>query len=188
MSLPRVAFWFLRHGQTDENARGVSQGGRDIPLNATGVAQAHHAAPQLERRGITGIVASPMQRARVTAEIVGEALRLPVCFDPDLREGGFGGMEGKPLASWFDDWLKGVATPDGAESFSDLKTRAAQVMGRLLSPPGPILPGPILIVSHGAFFRALRGLMGLELDIRTPNAVPIQCEPVGQRWRATVLE
>mgnify|MGYP003704279353 CR=1 FL=1 len=33
-------FWFLRHGETDWNAQGLSQGNVDIPLNATGRAQA----------------------------------------------------------------------------------------------------------------------------------------------------
>ncbi|MGC9269669.1 histidine phosphatase family protein [Acidiphilium sp.] len=182
MALPRTPFWFLRHGQTDYNARGVSQGSVDIALNATGHAQAREAAPLLERRGITAIVASPMQRARVTAEIVNETLKLPIGFEPDLREVVFGGMEGKPLEPWFAAWLDGSATPAGAESFAEITERASQVMGRLL-----LAPGPLLIVSHGAFFRALRGLMGLDLDVRTRNAAPILCEPVGTGWRATAL-
>ena len=38
--LRRSPFWFLRHGETDWNAQGISQGNVDIPLNATGIAQA----------------------------------------------------------------------------------------------------------------------------------------------------
>ncbi|MGI4954935.1 MAG: histidine phosphatase family protein, partial [Janthinobacterium lividum] len=37
--IPR-AFWFLRHGETDWNARNLSQGNVDIPLNEVGIAQA----------------------------------------------------------------------------------------------------------------------------------------------------
>ena len=183
MALPRVAFWFLRHGQTDYNARGVSQGAVDIPLNETGLAQAHRAAPLLAGRGITAIVASPMQRARVTAEIVNETLKLPISLEADLREVVFGGMEGQPLHPWFAQWLDGTATPEGAESFAEITVRAGLVLGRVLS----ATPGPLLIVSHGAFFRAVWGLMGLELDVPTTNATPILCEPVGQGWRATAL-
>jgi broad specificity phosphatase PhoE len=182
MALPRVPFWFLRHGQTDYNARGLSQGAVDIPLNENGIAQAHCAAPLLAGRRIVGIVASPMQRARVTAEIVNETLGLPISLEPDLREVVFGGMEGKPLHPWFAQWLDGTATPAGAESFADITARAEMVVGRVLA-----APGPLLIVSHGAFFRALRGLMGLELDVMTENATPILCEPAGHGWRATAL-
>jgi probable phosphoglycerate mutase len=34
--LTRTAFWYLRHGETDWNAQGLSQGSTDIPLNAVG--------------------------------------------------------------------------------------------------------------------------------------------------------
>ena len=43
-SLHPVAFWFLRHGETDWNAQNLSQGNVDIPLNETGLAQARSAA------------------------------------------------------------------------------------------------------------------------------------------------
>jgi probable phosphoglycerate mutase len=39
------------------------------------------------------------------------------------------------------------------------------------------LPPAVLVVAHGALFRALRTAMGIEPLIRTPNAVPIWCEP-----------
>ena len=62
MGLPRTAFWYLRHGETDYNANGLSQGAIDIPLNATGRAQAKAAAPILANRGIVTMICSPMLR------------------------------------------------------------------------------------------------------------------------------
>ena len=43
MSTPLSAtpFWFLRHGETDWNAQGLSQGNIDIPLNATGLEEVY---------------------------------------------------------------------------------------------------------------------------------------------------
>ncbi|HQT60200.1 MAG TPA: histidine phosphatase family protein [Acidiphilium sp.] len=181
MTLPRTPFWFLRHGQTDYNAQGLSQGAIDIPLNETGRAQARAAAPLLLGRGIVGIVASPMQRARETAEIVNETLGLPLAFEPELREVVFGGMEGKPLEPWFSDWIDGRLTPPGAESFADITLRAGAALRAILA-----RPGPLLLVSHGAFFRAVRGLLGVSLEGRTANAAPILCAPEGLGWRTAM--
>lgn len=167
-----VAFWFLRHGETDWNAQGLSQGNVDIPLNPTGVAQARAAAQRLRNRGIATIVASPLSRARVTAEIAGEELGLPVTLDDGLREVRFGAQEGQPMSDWFAEWVAGSFTPQGAETFLALRRRAVAAVNRATRQP-PV----VLVVGHGALFRALRTAMGIEPLVRTPNAVPIWCEP-----------
>lgn len=175
-----VAFWFLRHGETDWNAQGLSQGNVDIPLNPTGVAQARAAAQRLRNRGIATIVASPLSRARVTAEIAAEALDLPVALDDGLREVRFGVQEGQPMSDWFATWVAGDFTPHGAESFIELRRRAVAAVNRATTQP-PV----VLVVGHGALFRALRTAMGVEPLVRTPNAVPIWCEPPANgatRW------
>ncbi|HET6608122.1 MAG TPA: histidine phosphatase family protein [Rhodopila sp.] len=166
------SFWFLRHGETDWNTRNLAQGNVDIPLNANGLAQAKSAALLLRGKTIGAIVASPLGRAKVTAEIAGEAVGLPVAFDPGLRECAYGVMEGQPMTEWFTAWVEGTMTPDGGESFADLKQRAVDAVNRCLRHPAPVL-----IVAHGALFRALRAVMGHEPNVRTRNAVPMWCEP-----------
>jgi len=178
-----IPFWFLRHGETDWNAQGLSQGNVDIPLNQVGQAQARRAARTLVGLGIATIVASPLSRARVTAETVGEALGLPVSIDDDLRETAFGEQEGKPMGDWYDDWIRGDYTPAGGESFATLLARAIAAVNRATA-----LPGPVLVVAHGALFRALRLALGHEPNVRTPNALPILCEPPaggGRAWSVT---
>jgi probable phosphoglycerate mutase len=178
-----VPFWFLRHGETDWNAQGLSQGRTDIPLNAVGLAQAKRAARTLEGLGIATIVASPLSRARVTAEVAGEALGLPVSFDDDLREVNFGEQEGRPMGDWYDDWIAGAYTPERAEPFPVLLARAVAAVNRALE-----RPAPVLVVAHGALFRALRLSFGLEPNVRTPNALPVRCEPPaegGDDWTLT---
>ncbi len=171
-ALSPIPFWFLRHGETDWNAQGISQGNVDIPLNATGLAQAHAAADKLRNRGIATIVASPLSRARVTAEFAGEALGLPVALDRDLREVSFGVQEGQAMSGWFADWVSGRFTPEGAETFAALRCRAVAAVNRATAQPAAVL-----VVAHGALFRSLRAAMGIEPNMRTPNAVPIFCEP-----------
>ncbi len=178
MELPETPFWFLRHGETDYNAKGLSQGALDISLNDTGRAQAKAAAPLLAGRGIVRIFSSPMIRTRETTAIVNETLNLPVTFEPELREVIFGGMEGKPLMPWFVEWMEGRATPEGAESFAELTVRVRGMLGGILR-----LPGPVLIVAHGGVFRAVRDILGLSREGLTPNAVPLYCEPGPRGWR-----
>ncbi len=168
-----VPFWFLRHGETDWNAQGLSQGTTDIPLNKVGVEQARRAA-QTFAAGIqvTTIVASPLVRARVTAETTAALLKLPVSIDPGLREVEFGEQEGLPMGDWYDSWIEGSYTPERAESFAQLYERAVAAVNRATA-----LPGPVLVVAHGALFRALRLAFGHKPNVRTPNALPIRCEP-----------
>ena len=172
MTLTRQRFWFLRHGETDWNARGLSQGNVDIPLNANGIAQAHAAAPLLVERGIARIIASPLSRAHDTAQVAAGLLGLPVQLDEGLRETSFGAQEGQPMVEWFNDWVAGTYTPPDAEPFADLRARATAAVNRALAQPGLVL-----VVAHGALFRAMRGAMGHEPNVRTRNAVPVWCEP-----------
>lgn len=167
-----VAFWFLRHGETDWNAQNLSQGNVDIPLNETGLAQARSAALLLRGRGIRSVISSPLSRARVTADFAAAELGLPVQIDEGLREVAFGAQEGKPMAEWFQPWVDGLLTPEGAESFPALTRRAVAAINRCV-----IRTPAVLVVAHGALFRAIRGAMGHEPNVRTRNAVPIWCEP-----------
>lgn len=181
MSLNPVSFWFLRHGETDWNAEGRSQGRTDIPLNAVGLMQAERAGRALVGRGIATIVTSPLSRARVTAEVAARHLGLPVAAeDPELMEVAFGEQEGQPMGDWYDDWIAGAWTPRGCEPFADLRARTARAINRATA-----RPGPVLVVAHGALFRAFRCEAGLEPNIRTPNALPLWCEPHAGGWRLT---
>jgi probable phosphoglycerate mutase len=180
VGLGACAFWFLRHGETDWNAQGRSQGNVDIPLNANGLAQAHRAAALLRHRGIASIVASPLSRALDTAHIVATAIGVAeVAVDDGLREAAFGDHEGEKMAPWFDAWVGGTYTPRGGESFAALRLRVVAAVNRALC-----RPAPVLLVAHGALFRALRAEMGLVVNVRTPNATPLFCEP-GAPWRLT---
>ena len=176
--IPRsTPFWFLRHGETDWNARGLSQGNIDIPLNTVGRAQAERAAVALATtqgtpRAIATIVSSPLGRARDTAMAVAAKLGLEVEVDDDLHEVSFGVQEGQEMGGWFDDWVEGRFTPEGAESFAQLRERTVAVLDRCLAKPGPVL-----VVAHGALWRAFRQAAGLPANVRTPNALPLWVTP-----------
>ena len=182
MSLTRTQFWFLRHGETDWNADNLAQGGTDIPLNARGRVQAETAAQVLRNRSIAAIVASPLSRAHDTAKTVAATLGLDVHLDERLREVSFGVLEGQPMTGWFPGWVDGTFTPEGGETFPDLRQRALNAINHAL-----LRPAPVLVVAHGALFRAIRAEMGIDPHVRTPNATPYWCEPVADGWELTAF-
>src|SRR5947199_5145000 len=97
--------YYMRHGETDWNVEGRLQGGIDTPLNALGRAQAAQAGRILARlfaregrvAASVAFVASPLQRARHTMDLVRAELGLPpvgYALDDRLREIGYGHWEG----------------------------------------------------------------------------------------------
>jgi probable phosphoglycerate mutase len=180
-SLAHIPFWFLRHGETDWNLNGLSQGRTDVPLNENGRAQARLAASRLAGHGIASIVASCLGRAQETARIVGDALGLEFTVEPDLQETAFGVQEGQKMGPWYDDWVAGTYTPEGGETFADLRARVVPAVNRCL-----LRPSPVLIVAHGGMFRAVRSAMGLSALVRTENGVPLLCTP-GEPWQLTPI-
>lgn len=85
--------YLLRHGQTAWNADNNRYCGRtDIPLTENGLAQADAVRHQLEGVHLDGVYTSPLQRARITAQI---ASGLEPIADERLIEADFGQWEYK---------------------------------------------------------------------------------------------
>ena len=118
---------FARHGQTAPNREGLVLGRADPELTEEGHRQAALLAGTLATEPVAAILASPLLRARQTAEAVGEACGVPVVVDDRLVEIDWGAWEGRPtgsLAVADDDRLKaddGTA-PEG-ESLDSLSRR-----------------------------------------------------------------
>lgn len=93
MTAARLVIW--RHGQTDWNVDQRWQGQVDVPLNDLGREQARAAAPTLALYGLTHLFSSDMVRAAETADILAQAVGLPVTHDARLREINVGDWAGR---------------------------------------------------------------------------------------------
>ena len=80
----------VRHGETAWNAEHRVQGQLDVPLNATGLAQAQAIARALSREQFDAIYSSDLSRALQTAQPLAGLLKLPIVQDRDLRERHYG--------------------------------------------------------------------------------------------------
>ena len=149
---------FVRHGQTALNAARVFQP-PDTPLSALGQAQADAVAAHLATHRPTGmpvgaVLASDMQRAAQTAQAIAAACGLTVAHSPLLRERDFGELRGLPYDSLGFNAIEMEDAPPGGESMAMVHARAAAAWA-LLQQRRAALTAPLVVVSHGAFLRAL---------------------------------
>ncbi|MDR1376291.1 MAG: histidine phosphatase family protein [Synergistaceae bacterium] len=150
----------VRHGRTDWNDAHRFQGRTDIPLNATGRAQAEKVAARLAAWSVDVIYTSPMTRARETAAAIAERHgKSPVVLD-DLAELNFGSWEGRffeeieeqngdRLREWLRDPF--FCMPEKAETWDSILARAERVKETVLRSPYE----RVVMVSHGGIIRAL---------------------------------
>jgi len=86
-----MLLYVTRHGETEYNIFKRYCGSTDIPLNDTGIAQAHDLKERLQGMKFDAVVSSPMLRARQYCEIIYNGL---IMFDDRLTEIDCGEFEG----------------------------------------------------------------------------------------------
>ena len=165
----------LRHGETEWNRELRFQGQVDVPLNATGHAQAQRLAQRLAGEPIDHLVSSDLSRARQTADPFARQVQasrgIGLDVDAALREQAFGRIDGMRVedikrdhadvwAGW-TQFQSDYVVP-GGESTRQFHTRVMAALWQMVaSHPGRTLA----VVTHGGVldmvFRTARGL-GLE--------------------------
>lgn len=166
----------VRHGQSTWNAESRWQGDENPPLSTLGVRQARHAAARLG--SFDAVVASPLERALVTATILADELGIgPVQTDADLRErhaGEYQGLTRTEIEHRFPGYLVEGLRPPGWEDDDHVLERAASALGRVALSVGP--GGTALVVTHGGVIRTLERATLATREMRLPN--------LGGRWFA----
>ena len=154
-----------RHGETPWNAEGRYQGQEDIPLSDVGIGQATALGERLRDLPIQRAIASPLSRARRTAELALGAERAgKLMFDGGLKEIAHGEWEGL-LASEIDErdgerlraWRDAPETVqmpgEGGESLQQVLDRAWPAFARACAGLGA--DDTLLVVAHDAVNRVL---------------------------------
>ena len=184
-----------RHGQTTWNAERRFQGQSDIPLDATGQAQAQRAARLLAGLRPDMIVSSDLSRAASTAAPLARLTGLDVILDKDLRERHGGCWEGLTDTEIRERYPAEHASwnpPDGEPSLA-VADRVAAALRRIATAVSEDTrtggSGLGVVVSHGAALRlGASRLLGLPEEVFGALGPLSNCSwsVVGQRhgrWR-----
>jgi len=133
---------FLRHGQAKNNTERILAGRtKGIPLTDIGIEQAEHTAELLKHMNISAIYSSPIQRAKHTAEIVGEHNSLDVTIDDRLIELDMGKFTGMPYDEIFNShgnvfmkFYNGELeiAHNGVETFTEVKKRVLGIVDHII--------------------------------------------------------
>lgn len=159
--------FLLRHGASTGNRQAVRQGQLDYPLAPEGEAQIQRLAGAWSESGVglDEIITSPLSRAQRSAEILAQALSVPLSIDPLWVERNAGSGQGQPIQptrEWTDDGSRHHAYQrifDDGESLTDLHLRATSALAAVLSRP----QGTYMVVAHGGILgAAVRSALGLQ--------------------------
>jgi len=166
-----INIYIARHGETTWNAEGRIQGWSDPELSPLGYSQSLALLEHLKDRPLRAIYSSDLQRSYLTAQHIARHLGLPILRQTELKEIGFGMLEGKNLFQ-FDEELKNQWNRfkddrfsyriPGAENYADVANRLKPFMERILQQHEG---EEILIVGHRVVNRLLIGMfLGFSLE------------------------
>ncbi len=154
--------YIVRHGETEWNKQGKTQGSQNIGLTDRGRQQALRLGRYLEGKAIKHIYSSDLDRAYETAKIIANRINLVPIVSPLLREVSFGEWEGLTLKEieekypgQLDMWNRDIKfkSPNG-ESISCAANRVRNFI-QGLNKNHSKQDEDILIVSHALICKIL---------------------------------
>jgi probable phosphoglycerate mutase len=166
-----TTLYLIRHGENEYVRTGKAAGRLPgVHLNPRGQAQAAALAAALGSKKISAIYASPLERARETAQPLAEVLGLSVQIRLGLQETGLGDWQGQEIANLRQtpQWKQVQNQPSrfrfpGGESFVECQMRVVTELEAILG--AHAAEEEIICVSHADPIKlAVAHYIGLPLD------------------------
>jgi probable phosphoglycerate mutase len=156
-----MRLFIVRHGATEYSRDRRFAGSRDMPLTTEGRAQAEAVAQALAGAGIAAVYTSPLERARVCAELIAKPHGVEPRVEPDVREMSFGEWEGltrdelvtrfpTDAAAWRA--TPHLVLPPGGEPLPTVATRVRRVVDRLIATHAG---EAVIVVTHAVVTRLI---------------------------------
>lgn len=175
---------FVRHGITEWNKEGRTQGKIDIPLNDEGIRMSEKLANRLGAETWSAIYTSPLQRAEQTARLIAHQQKheAKVIVDKRLREIGEGKKEGTTQEERIKKW--GVMWQEhqlDIEADAQVIERAKAFIEEVKTEH---TNEKIVVVSHGSFIQRVCEILCptvyLEEDIKNASLTIIMVDDENQ--------
>ena len=172
--------YLARHGRTAFNAEDRMRGLSDPPLDDIGIAEAQKLAAALADKRPAAIISSPLQRAVATAQSIADAAGVPATVDIRLNDRDYGPHTGAKRAEVIARYGS-IDNAPGVEPVEAVRQRALSAFTALIDEHDG---GPLILVSHDAFNRALLGQLDTTLtDAPQRTACWNRLERVDGIWR-----
>ena len=154
-----AAIYLVRHGESETNvSRILSHRRADLPLTELGLRQARLVAARIAERRPAHIFASPLRRARLTADCIAEVTGASITEVDALREIDCGVLDGRgDDEAWtltreiYRGWKEGEwdARFLGGESLRELHGRLTGVLAEVME---TFPRDDVAVVAHGGLF------------------------------------
>lgn len=153
-----MKIYFVRHGQSENNKKGILTGHTDVCLSEEGIQQVEKTSLEISSN-FHEIYCSDLIRCKQTAEILNEKLKLSITYDSRLRERNFGSLAGK---TWNEvgEELREIDKnqqydyrPHGGEHVNDVKMRIFSCIEEIKTKHSN---KKILVVTSGGVIQLLR--------------------------------
>ncbi len=173
-----MRLWITRHGQTNLNKAHLMQGRIDEPLNEVGIQQARAAREKIGNVHFDAVYASPLDRAIMTASIIGNVPKEKVLIDSRIIETDFGTYEKRPYGalglrmSLFWALPEVFPAPKSVETIRSMVERSSDFLKEVESKDYE----NVLIVCHGGIIRALCGYLENKKNGIAWRPKPNNCE------------
>jgi broad specificity phosphatase PhoE len=158
--------YLVRHGQTPLNESGVLRGLLDPALDDAGREQARRLGEALGSRSPVLVLASPLRRARETAQPVAERAGVEVATDQRLVDRDYGPWTGVSRESVVARWGS-VDDAPGVEPRSAVRDRAVSGLTEIARRAAG---QTVVVVSHDAVNRQV--VVAFDPGLGDPDTVP----------------
>ena len=158
--------YLVRHGQTPLNESGVLRGLLNPPLDEAGRLQAGRLGAVLGSRTPSAVVASPLLRARQTAQPIADRAGRDVTTDRHLLDRDYGQWAGTDRESVAAQWGS-VDDAPGVEPVRAVRERALRGLTDIAQRSRG---GTVVVVSHDAVNRQL--LAAFDAELGDPDTIP----------------